>query len=126
MARIFYDGIVDLGDLEKKIKKIARTQEEREELYRLVDEIVHHRVIGCILDELPREHHGEFMEKLVKKPHDEGLLEYLAQRIKKDVEEFIKYEVHKLAVELMGYVEEKTRPEYEFTKVRDKKLKDKN
>lgn len=127
MSKIFYDQIVDLEAVEKKIKKIARTAEEREELYQLVDEILHHKVLGCILDKLPKENHEEFLTKFSEKPHDEGLWHYLAEKIREDVEAFIKYEVHKLVVELTSFVEEKTRPEYDFVKVKEaKKLKRKN
>jgi hypothetical protein len=110
MARIFYDDIVDLAKVEKQIKKIAKTSEEREELYGLVDEIVHHRVLGCILDQLPNKHHEAFLEELGKRPHDVGLIQYLGERIAGDVVEFIREEVHKLTVELLLIVEEATRP----------------
>jgi len=110
MSSVFYDHLIDLKKVEKHIKKVVKTPEEREELYKLVDEIVHHRVIGCILDNLPADDHEAFMRKLVKKPHDRGILKYLAKRVAEDVEEFIKFEINKLAVELLSIVEEKTRP----------------
>ncbi len=110
MSSVFYDHLIDLKKVEKHIKKVAKTPEEREELYKLVDEIVHHRVIGCILDNLPEDEHEVFMRKLIKKPHDRRIMKYLAKRVAKDVEEFIKSEINKLAVELLSIVEEKTRP----------------
>lgn len=110
MSKVFYDDIVDLAKVEKQIKKIAKSPEEREELYGLVDEIVHHKVLGCIMDKLPSEHHDEFLKELGKRPHDVGLIQYLSERIAGDVTEFIRAEVHKLTVELLLIAEEATRP----------------
>lgn len=110
MSKIFYDHLVDLSQVEKKVKKIAKTQEEREEIYRLIDEIIHHRVIGCILNELPEKSHKEFLQELSDRPHDEGLLSYLGKNIGRDIGEFIKNEIHQLTVELLSYIEERTRP----------------
>lgn len=124
MSKIFYDDLVDMDKVSAKIKKIARTSEEREELYGLVDEIVHHKVIGCILDRLPEQHHQEFLTNFGERPHDEGLLIYLKERIEDDVVGFIKEEIHKLSVELLMFVEEKTRPEnIHFNKLKAKSSK---
>jgi hypothetical protein len=120
MSKIFYDDLVDLETIEKKIKKIAKTSEEREELYGLVDEIVHHKVIGCILDQLPEQHHEEFLTAFSKRPHDQKLLDYLRERISVDIVDFIREEVHKLSVELLMYVEETSRPKKLKTSVGNK------
>src|SRR3990172_26276 len=108
MSKVFYDHLVDFEKIEKKIKKIAKTSEEREELYNLVDEIMHHRVMGCILDRLPKRHHEEFLKEFVKRPHDSDLLHYLKDKILDDVEAFLKIEIHNLAMELLAIIAEKT------------------
>jgi hypothetical protein len=106
----FYDHhLSSLEEVEKKIKKIARTKEEQEELYALVDEIVHHKVLGSILSRLPESHHKEFLDKFTKAPYDKNLLVYLSQKITEDVEEFIKKEIHDLSVELLLLIENKTK-----------------
>jgi len=101
MSKIFYDDLIDLSKVEKSIKQIAKTEEERHELWKTVDEIVHHRVLGCILRKLPSEHHIEFLEKFHERPHDESLFDYLAQRVKEDVKIFIAEEALKLGYELL-------------------------
>ena len=102
MSKIFYDDLVDLSKVEKKINKVARSEEEKHELWKTVDEIVHHRVMGCILRRLPREHHEDFLDKFRRRPHDEGLFEYLKEKIKDDIKFFIKEEALKLGYELLG------------------------
>lgn len=110
MSKVFYDHLLDLAEVEKKIKHFVKDPEEREEIYQLIDEIVHHRVMGCVLDKLPKDHHKEFLGEVEKRPHDEGLLEYLAHKIKDDIERFIKHEAQTLAHEFLSLLAEKTAP----------------
>ncbi len=110
MSNIFYDHLTNLEKVEKKIKKVARTSDERQELYQLIDEIVHHKVLGIILSRLPESHHKEFLDNFTQRPHDKSLFQYLKERIVEDIEEFIKDEIHKLSVELLLLIEHKTSP----------------
>ena len=102
MSKLFFDHLVEFEEIEKQIKKVAKTPEEREELWGLVDEIIHHKVIGCILDKLPRQHHEEFLELFHKSPHDEELLfGYLRKKVGDNIESLIKQEIGGLASELL-------------------------
>lgn len=104
MSKIFYDHLLDLSHVEKEIKKNVKDPDERAELYHLVDEIVHHRVVGCILDRLPTTHHTEFLTRFSEKPHDEHILKYLSERIPEDIEHFIRAEVYLLGSELLQLI----------------------
>jgi hypothetical protein len=101
MSKLFFDQLIVLDDVESEIKKVAKSPEEREELWGLVDEMIHHRVLGCILDKLPRESHEEFLGKYHAAPHDEGLFGYLKEKIGDNVEELIQTEIGGLAYELL-------------------------
>ncbi len=101
MTNIFYDKLIVLDDVEKELDELAQTQEEKEELWGIVDELVHHKVLGCILDTLPRENHEEFLDKFHKAPYDEGLMEYLKEKIGKNAEELIRQEIGNLAYEIL-------------------------
>jgi len=107
MSSIFYDHLLEFDKLEKYVKKHVKTEEERVEIYHLIDEIVHHRIIGCILDRLPREHHEEFLHKFGEKPHDNELLSFLLSKIGHDVEAFIREEVYTLGSELLELIRPK-------------------
>ncbi len=94
MSKLFFDHLIELKEVDKQIKKVAKTKEEREELWALVDEIVHHKVMGCILDKLPRAHHEEFLDLFHKSPHDEELLfTYLRAKVGSNIESLIKQEI---------------------------------
>jgi hypothetical protein len=88
MSKLFYDHLIVYGEIESVIKKSASSAEEREELYGLVDEILNHRVLETVLDELPEKSHGEFLELFHKCPHDETIIfGYLKKKTGQNMEE---------------------------------------
>ena len=101
MSKLFYDHLIVLEEVEAEIKKNAETPEEKEELWGLVDEIIHHRVMEKVLDKLPRVHHEDFLTRFHQAPHDDGLMGYLTQKIGENVEELIRQEIGELAYELL-------------------------
>jgi len=101
MSKLYYDHLIVLDEIEAEIKKGAKSQEEKEELWKVVDEMVHHRVMGCVLENLPEKHHREFLDKFHKAPHDEGLITYLKEKVGENIEDLIKQEIGNLAFELL-------------------------
>ncbi len=106
MSKIFYDHLINVEKVDKEIRKITESHEERSEFWQIIDEIIHHRMFGCIFDKLPREHHSEFLERFYKAPHDEGLLIFLSERIKEDISLLLKYEAKKIEHDLMDLLVE--------------------
>lgn len=102
MSKVFYDHLLGLEKIEKKIKKVAKTPEEKEELWLLVDEVVHHKALGCILDQLPRDKHEEFLEMFHKSPHNENLImNYLKKQIGENFEELLRQELGEISSDLL-------------------------
>lgn len=101
MSKVFYDHLIVLEEVEDEIKSSTETHEEREELYQIIDEIIHHRILGVILQHLPEKHHPTFLEKFHETPHDYGLMEYLNKKVEKNIEEIIKQEIGDLAYEIL-------------------------
>lgn len=97
---LFYDHLIVIKNLDKKIKKSSASNEEMQELWYYVEELIHHRVLECCLGNLPQEHHHEFLERFHGWPHDKSLIGYLNEKIGKDVEKLIKEEIKKLSNEL--------------------------
>lgn len=100
MSTLFFDKLITLDKLDKKIKKVTLSNNERQELWKYIDEIIHHRVLGCCLEHLPKEHHIEFLEKFHKAPYDEKILDYLESKIEKDIRKIIKEEVKEATKDL--------------------------
>ncbi len=107
MSIIFYDRLIVLEGLDNKIKKLVSSNEEIQELWAMVDELIHHRVLGCILDNLPEHHHSEFLEKFHKSPSDAKLFDFLREKIDKDMEKIIKSEVKLLKSEILAGLKKK-------------------
>ncbi|MFI5241065.1 MAG: hypothetical protein ACHQUA_01390 [Microgenomates group bacterium] len=102
MSKLFFDHLIVLEDVDKKIKESTDSSEEREEMWGLVDEIVHHKVLETILDRLPRESHEEFLDLFHKSPHNEELIiGYLKGKISQNIEEILRQELGNLAYDLL-------------------------
>ena len=102
MSKLFFDHLIDLKEIDSEIKKVAKTTEEREEMWQIVDEMVHHKVMGCILDRLPQTSHEEFLTLFHGSPHDSDLIfEYLKKRIGDNIEELIRQEIGTLGSDLL-------------------------
>jgi len=103
MSKLFFDHLLEFKKIDKEIKKVAKTSGEREELWGFVDEIIHHKVMGCILDKLPRQSHEEFLTMFHSAPHDEELIfGYLRTKVGDDIEENLKQEISKISEELLN------------------------
>lgn len=105
MSTLFFDNLLELDKVDKSIKKVTSTREEAIELWEIVDEIIHHRVFGCVMQELPKKHHEEFLKMFHKNPSDESLLDYLREKVKKDVALVIKESVSLFVLELTKELE---------------------
>ena len=73
MSKVFFDKLIVLDDVEKKINSISTSVEEKDELWQIVDEMICHKVMGICLDKLPKQHHIEFLDKFEKTPYDEAM-----------------------------------------------------
>ncbi len=101
MSKLFYDHLIIFEDLESEIKDVFETSEEREELWQLVDEIIHHRILGCIFDCLPDEHHHHFLTLFHETPYDCELIHFVSELAETNIEDVISEELSKLQKELL-------------------------
>lgn len=101
MSKLFYDHLIALEDVEEEIKNVAETEEERHELWHIVDEIIHHRMLEFFLDHLEEHYHDEFLHNFHEAPHDELHLHFLNENIEGEIEEMIRDEVKNLGSEIL-------------------------
>lgn len=107
MSKLFFDHLIILDEVYAIVNQTANSQEEKEELWGLVDEIIHHRVFDVILGKLPHKHHHEFLEMFQKRPHDESLIDYLKEKIGENIEELIRQEIGSLGAEILAEIDGK-------------------
>jgi hypothetical protein len=107
MSKLFFDHLIVWEEIDQEIKKVPLNRDEKDELWKLLDEISSHRVLTSILDKLPLEHHEEFLDKFEKAPYDEKIFTYLKEKIGANIEELIKQEIGDLAYELLQDIKRK-------------------
>ena len=44
MSKLFFDHLLEFKKIDREIKRVSKSTEERDELWGLVDEIIHHKV----------------------------------------------------------------------------------
>lgn len=102
MNKLFFDDLLKLDDLEKGINKYAGSTEEKHELWGLVDDLIHTRVLEKILDHLPEDSHSEFLTIYHECPHDEVVIfAYLNKKTGKNMEGVLKMELEELGREIL-------------------------
>jgi hypothetical protein len=105
MSKLFYDHLIVFEEIEAKLSSYNfSSPDEKEEVHQMIEESVHYRVMACILDHLPREHHNQFLELFHRSPHHPGLLTFLKDRVE-NIEEIIKKEVKDLEKVLLKDIE---------------------
>lgn len=108
MSKVFYDYLIDISALENQIRKVSASEDERLELSKIADELVHNKVVASILDNLPSENHLEFLNMFHAGPHDDKLTKYLKEKIGQNFEEIIKAEIGNISWEILGNPKKKT------------------
>ena len=88
MAKIFWDYLIQIEEIEIKIDEYGLDKEEKLEFLRTVRQTFDARLLEEVLSLLPEEKHTAFLDKFTKKPHHPKLLEFLKEEIE-DVEEKI-------------------------------------
>ncbi|MCL4397733.1 hypothetical protein M1403_01755 [Patescibacteria group bacterium] len=103
MKKIFYDHLTETREITAEIDRYKIDVIEREELIRLVDENMYHRILDVILINLRPEKHEEFLTKFHRAPHDPNLMEYLKAEIT-DIEKLITVEAKKVRAEILAEI----------------------
>ncbi len=100
--KLFYDHLIVKEEITAELEGVSL--EEREELLRLVDEHLDHRILNVILTHLPSEKHEHFLTSFHKAPHDKKLLEWLKKEIEADIEEKIRQEGEIVKKEILAEI----------------------
>ena len=103
----FYDNLILIEEITSELGE----SEDREELITIIEETFHHHVLDTILTHLPRHHHEEFLSLYHQSPHDEALLDYINQRIDKDIKAEIQSLAKKLKQEILSDIR-KSKPKH--------------
>lgn len=100
--KLFYDHLIVKEEIIAGLGDAPA--EEREELLRIIDEDIDHRVLNVILTHLPREKHEHFLKRFHETPHDKELLEFLKKEVEADIEEKIRAEGETVKKEILAEI----------------------
>lgn len=101
MSKVFYDHLIEFTKLEIHVNSITQTQEEKNELWEIIDKLIHNRVVKRILQILPSRHHDEFADLLHKRPFDKDIIRFVEHNADEDIEKYLQDEINKLEQELL-------------------------
>lgn len=85
MTKLFYDHLVIIEDLFIEVEELEVTHEEKLAMKKMIDEIIQHQLLTHILDLLPKEDHEVFLERFHHAPYDTKHLQFLEEKIDRDM-----------------------------------------
>lgn len=83
--KVFYDHIILIEDVFMEIEELDISEAEKTQAKKLVDDIMHQKVLLSIFDLLPKEHHEEFLKRFSAAPYDLELLKFLEIKTNRDI-----------------------------------------
>ena len=72
-----------------------------EEILGHIEEIIHHRILSFIFDNLPAEHHKEFSLKLAKNPQNQEIWNFLQAKTEKDLTVEVENNIRRIISEIL-------------------------
>lgn len=104
MTKIFYDHLTVIEEVTTELDLYKISPDEREELVRIVDETMHHRILDLILTHLPKDKHHTFLTGFHQNPQDLKHLEFLRREISAEIDQKIKEEAKKVKQEILAEI----------------------
>lgn len=108
MSKIFYDKLLKLEKVEKHINNVADTNEQKQEMWGIVDSMIHYKMMDLILQKLQQDLHKEFIEEFTKNPRDKGHFKYLKKHIGEDIKSFLSLEMERFTLVILNELREIT------------------
>lgn len=101
MSKLFYDHLVSLEEFEEKLNSRGLKSGDKEELGKIVDDLVGQKVVNTVLSHLPVHCHQEFLMMFKEEPGSESILIYIKEKSGKDIEGIIKDDLKNVHRELL-------------------------
>jgi len=100
MSIIFYDHLVNKGDVLLLIEKSNQPENHKGKMKQLVDDIVHQGLVEYILQKLHPHQHHTFLSRLESAPYDPELIDYLKAHSGPEIEKELGEEADKLLADV--------------------------
>lgn len=110
MAILFYDHLVDKGEVLIVIESLEVPEDRKIHLKEMVDDILHHGILETVLQKLHPHHHDRFLKQMTEAPYDPKLLEYLKSHIDDQIEMEIESRSRSLITEILSDLKQESGP----------------
>jgi hypothetical protein len=104
MTKLFYDHLIIIEDILVVLDTKQLSQPDKEKILSLIDEDLHHQIIDIILTYLPKDHHPEFLQKLIHHPYDPEIMKFLIEKSPVDIEKKIIITANKAKKKIMKHL----------------------
>lgn len=85
MAKVFYDHLTVIEEVFFEIDTLTLSASEKKQAKKLIDDLFHHEIINFILTLLPQPQHQEFLVRFHKEPFSLTHIEFLTEKVGKDM-----------------------------------------
>lgn len=100
MSSIFFDHLIEIDYLTSYIDEISSSDDEKVDLWNLVDEFINQRIISSILTQLDEDAHQEFMDIFLERPYDVRIIDFLNEKMEASVEDLIALDMQSIMTDL--------------------------
>jgi len=97
----FYHHFIRVEKIYIAVKKSGLRRNEEKEIWELVEETIHTRILNALLEKLPEGKHEEFLEKFSLRPDDTRLIDYFRQEAT-DIESHLEETFRSLEEEILA------------------------
>jgi len=101
MSKLFFDDIITFERISVVIGNTTQSEEERHELWKVVDDIVYHEVLHFILAALDEKHHAEFANMIQIKPYDSHIIQYVSYKTGRKIKSELKRHLKDLEQQIL-------------------------
>lgn len=102
MSHLFYDHLIHFEELNSSLNSIDLDRSQRDEFWQIIDEILHHKILEFILDNLHPYHHDHFIVMYHEMPYENSIMTYLIENVGDNFEKKLENEISKFEKELLA------------------------
>ena len=100
MSIIFYDHLIKKEEILILIDRTNEPENHKNRAKQLVDDVIHHEIVGFILERLDKSKHTTFLTLIDERPFDPEIILYLRDHVSPTIET----ELEQFAHDLIGQI----------------------
>lgn len=100
--KVFYSHLlVKYGELTATVESLEISRSEKSKALELINQTIHHEVIGAILDHIDERHHRKILTRIAAAPDDPTVLDLVNRLAADDIETALRKRIAAMHLDLM-------------------------